>query len=372
MTAEVTALAPRPTVSADTLREIILGNDLGRLTDDQRVEYVLALCAHVGVSPLGEPFKIITKDGRTFCHATKDCGAQLRAIHRISIEITGRERTEDVYIVTAKATNAKGRTDESIGVTMIQGTVGVELANALMGAETRAKRRVTLSICGLGMLDESEISGVVPAAPREEFMPGELPRLKPPERPEVIPPKRERVTSGAAEIKHDGHPCTTEQFTAIRRLQEKCGGKWCTTESDARSGWRKVLGVYRDKAGERITGADDLSSAQAEHLIKRMEEYHAKRTANIRPIDIGHIPEPKIDKESIAELRSEINHNGFHEGAWLFGLFGADKAEELTLAQAGVALELLLAKHKDDDSYHLALEKAIRAGFVHDSRGVTT
>lgn len=31
------------------------------------------------------------------------------------------------------------------------------MANALMKAETKAKRRVTLSICGLGLLDESEI-----------------------------------------------------------------------------------------------------------------------------------------------------------------------------------------------------------------------
>jgi hypothetical protein len=38
------------------------------------------------------------------------------------------------------------------------------MANALMKAETKAKRRVTLSICGLGMLDESEVESIPGAA----------------------------------------------------------------------------------------------------------------------------------------------------------------------------------------------------------------
>lgn len=39
------------------------------------------------------------------------------------------------------------------------------LANALMKAETKAKRRVTLSIAGLGLLDESELEDAAPARP---------------------------------------------------------------------------------------------------------------------------------------------------------------------------------------------------------------
>ena len=37
---------------------------------------------------------------------------------------------------------------------------GDPIANAFMKAETKAKRRGTLSICGLGMLDESEIASI--------------------------------------------------------------------------------------------------------------------------------------------------------------------------------------------------------------------
>src|SRR5260370_32382559 len=64
---------------------------------------------------------------------------------------------EDVYIVRARATMPDGRTDESLGAVSLAGLEGEALANALMKAETKAKRRVALSICGLGMLDETEV-----------------------------------------------------------------------------------------------------------------------------------------------------------------------------------------------------------------------
>ena len=37
---------------------------------------------------------------------------------------------------------------------------GEAKANAVMKAETKAKRRVTLSICGMGWVDESEIDSI--------------------------------------------------------------------------------------------------------------------------------------------------------------------------------------------------------------------
>ena len=43
---------------------------------------------------------------------------------------------------------------------------GDALANALMKAETKAKRRATLSLCGLGFLDETEIETIPEKAKR--------------------------------------------------------------------------------------------------------------------------------------------------------------------------------------------------------------
>ncbi len=77
---------------------------------------------------------------------------------------------EGIYSVTAMATDKTGRTDESIGAVPIDGMKGETRANAMMKAETKAKRRVTLSICGLGMLDETEV----------ETIPGAFPTSPPP------------------------------------------------------------------------------------------------------------------------------------------------------------------------------------------------
>jgi hypothetical protein len=48
----------------------------------------------------------------------------------------------------------------STGAVSIVNVNGEARANAMMKAETKAKRRVTLSICGLGMLDETEVESI--------------------------------------------------------------------------------------------------------------------------------------------------------------------------------------------------------------------
>jgi len=47
-----------------------------------------------------------------------------------------------------------------LGALSLKGLNAEDRANAIMKAETKAKRRVTLSICGLGFLDESEIENI--------------------------------------------------------------------------------------------------------------------------------------------------------------------------------------------------------------------
>ena len=65
-----------------------------------------------------------------------------------------------MYIVTARATDKDGRIDESIGAVNIANKKGDDMAIAIMRAETKAKRRVTLSISGLGWLEESEVTEI--------------------------------------------------------------------------------------------------------------------------------------------------------------------------------------------------------------------
>jgi CheY-specific phosphatase CheX len=111
------------------------------------------------LNPLTKPFEYITLNGKLTLYARRDATDQLRQLHKVSIEIVAREVVEDCYVVTARATTPI-RQDESIGAVNIAGLKGDVRANAMMKAETKAKRRVTLSICGLGMLDETEVDSI--------------------------------------------------------------------------------------------------------------------------------------------------------------------------------------------------------------------
>lgn len=142
------------------IEKCLIHGDLSSLTDLQRVNYANQVCNSVGLNPLTKPFEYIKLNGKLVLYAGKNCAEQLRKVQSISLTITSREKFDDLYVVTAKATRPDGRTDESTGAVVLAGLKGEALANALMKCETKAKRRVTLSICSLGMLDETEIESI--------------------------------------------------------------------------------------------------------------------------------------------------------------------------------------------------------------------
>jgi hypothetical protein len=146
-----------------TIEAIMMNNDLMDLTPEQRRNYYNAVCESLGLNPYTQPFQYLRLQGKLSLYARRDCTEQLRKKYNVSVQIMSRERLDDVYIVTARATMPSARIDESIGVVSLAGLRGNELCNALMRAETKAKRRVTLSIVGLGWMDESEIETVADA-----------------------------------------------------------------------------------------------------------------------------------------------------------------------------------------------------------------
>lgn len=138
----------------------LIQNNLSALSEQERLNYYNTVCTSLGLNPTTQPFTYITLNGKLVLYATRACTEQLRNIHKVSLEITKREQVNDVYVVTAKATLPDGRYDESTGAVNISNLKGDALANALMKTETKAKRRVTLSICGLAFLDESELDTI--------------------------------------------------------------------------------------------------------------------------------------------------------------------------------------------------------------------
>lgn len=154
-------LQPLPT----DIERVLIGGDLAQLKPEQRLSYYNHLCESLGLNPLTKPFQYLTLSGKTVLYATKDCTEQLRNNKAVSVRIMAREVVEGCYVVTAQASLPSGRCDESIGAVPIENLKGESRSNAMMKCETKAKRRVTLSICGLGMLDESEVDSIPGARP---------------------------------------------------------------------------------------------------------------------------------------------------------------------------------------------------------------
>ena len=148
-------------------RALILG-DLTGLKQDERLAYYKAVCESVGLNPLTKPFDYITLNGKLTLYATRACADQLRKLHGVSVLDLHKEFHPDgILMITCKVSDKTGRTDVATGALVVQNLKGNDLANAMMKAETKAKRRATLSLCGLGVLDETEIetlpADVVPA-----------------------------------------------------------------------------------------------------------------------------------------------------------------------------------------------------------------
>jgi len=150
-------------VLPENIEKVLIQGDLQPLNPEQRLAYYKAVCDSVGLNTLTKPFEYINLNGKLVLYATKAAAEQLRQIHNVSIEITSREKIDEVYVVTAKASMPDGRKDESTGAVLIGGLRPSDVPNAFMKAETKAKRRATLSICGLGLLDESEVVDAVNA-----------------------------------------------------------------------------------------------------------------------------------------------------------------------------------------------------------------
>ncbi len=115
-----------------------------------------------------------------------------------------------------------------------------------MKAETKAKRRVTLSICGLGMLDESE----VPSVKGAEVVPVEIPAPKP-------------AAPALVEANADGEPMADEsQMLRISTL---------AMSKDTGLGWAKPRAVSWLKKRFGVESRDKLTYAQAEDAIDLLE-----------------------------------------------------------------------------------------------------
>lgn len=180
--------------SGAIMESVIIKGDLSKLTPQERSEYYVRVCQSIGLNPLTQPFQYITLNGKLTLYARRDAADQLRKINDISIEIVSKSVDDGLLTVHVRARDSRGRTDEDFGVVSVSNLKGEAAANAFLKAVTKAKRRVTLSLSGLGFLDETEVDDIpasakTPAPPLAPPKPVEAPMN--PETGELSPHKIE-------------------------------------------------------------------------------------------------------------------------------------------------------------------------------------
>jgi hypothetical protein len=178
------AIAPVSEFQLDdkTLFALVTDGDCRKLTDAQKLAYYKARCDAAGLDYRAQPFQFISLSGKLVLYALKACTDQLSAKHGIRCELLDQRTDDGIRVVTVRAVARDGRQTDEIGAVNVKNLQGEALCNAFMKASTKAKRRAILAVCGLGMLDETELDTIpgAQAAPQPTIMqPRRLSERKP-------------------------------------------------------------------------------------------------------------------------------------------------------------------------------------------------
>ena len=149
--------------AAKVVESLVLRGDLSGLGPRERANHYIAVCHGLGLNPASKPLDYLRLNGKEILYPNKGATDQLAAIHKVTREIIDGPKVMDlagtklVYAL-CRASLPGGRFETSVATVPL-----VDPVNVLMKVETKAKRRATLSILGLGMLDEMELE-TIPAS----------------------------------------------------------------------------------------------------------------------------------------------------------------------------------------------------------------
>lgn len=147
--------------AASALEHVLATGDLAQLSAKQRIGYYLHICNRLGLASESRPFDWLTLDGRLVLYPNKSCAEQLRRQHQISVKLVRKDRVGDLFVVEVEGTRPNGQSDFASKYVPLRNARGEplntrDLVNAYAKAETGAKRRLTLSMIGLGGVPDLE------------------------------------------------------------------------------------------------------------------------------------------------------------------------------------------------------------------------
>lgn len=151
-----------------SLLALISNGDTSRLNEQEKLAYYKARCEAAGLDPRCQPFQFIKLQGKEVLYALKACTDQLASKHKVATEILSQSTENGIRTVVVRAKAQDGRQTDEVGCVTVESLKGDMLCNAFMKAITKAKRRAVLSLCGLGMLDETELETIPQALPTLE------------------------------------------------------------------------------------------------------------------------------------------------------------------------------------------------------------
>jgi hypothetical protein len=148
---------------AKLIESVVVKGDLSGLDARELTAYYARMCESLSLSAASQPFALLKLNGKLILYPTRGATDQLAAIHRLNREIVDGPKVVDVagtkmIYAVCRATHPNGRVETAVATVPLNDPL-----NGLMKAETKAKRRATLSILGLGMLDETELD-TIPAS----------------------------------------------------------------------------------------------------------------------------------------------------------------------------------------------------------------
>ena len=267
--------------AARALEKVVIGGDLADLSSDERLEYYKSVCDSQGLNYLTRPFSYIKFPGignqppKLTLYATKSCTEQMAKIHGISTEHRSTDRETFgktiIYIEKYRASmvDSRGQTifaDATGTVPILETASPKNIANAILTAETKARRRAVLSLTGLAYLDETEVVTVEGS----EFVDVDL---ETGEIGDSTPAGPTQPAIKEAVVNKNEHYCELHAVNFVKNTNKSSGQTFYSHGMGDNQGWCNEF-LYENKFHEAMNN-EDITRERAEALLEcSVEEYN--------------------------------------------------------------------------------------------------